>query len=91
MLIVGGLYKVKGEENRWILINKKLNNGKYVIHDILIDEDGYDVDISEVSSDIITALIDTEKVYNGIWKNRMLYAVWDGANKSSKIIVNPYI
>ena len=89
MLKIGGLYKVKGEENRWILIQKKLPNGNLLIHDIIISPDEYDVDITEISPSIIEGIVEDE-CYSGIFRNKVLYAIWDGANKHTKRIINPY-
>ena len=91
MLKVGKVYKVKLDENRWISVNRKLPNGNYIVNDITISKKGYFIDIEEFSEDILMAMVETEKAYEGIWRKNMLYGVWDGKNKSSLIVLNPFI
>lgn len=81
-LKITGVYKTK---DGWHLVNKKIGH-RYLVHDIMIDEDGdYDVDISEMTEKEIREIADTSVCYVGKFrkKDNVLYAVWDGGNKNT--------
>ena len=84
---IAGLYQYKDGSNNWLLINRKVSKDTYLVHDFMLDDGDYDVDICEMSIDEIKAVADLSKCWNGKFKKGYLYAVWDGGNKETYRII----
>lgn len=85
-ILKGGCYKTK---EGWLIVGIR-RGGIYQCRDIIIDPDGYDEEIIDLSENEIKDIADLSICYRPYYsREKGLYAVWDECNKphSEKIIL----
>ena len=81
---MGGCYKT---EEGWLIVGVK-RNGYYQCRDIIIDDGGYDEEISDLSEDRIREIADLSVCFRAYYHKAFgLYKVWDESRPRSEAIV----
>ena len=83
---IGCCYKTR--DGSWLYVNAKRGD-LFVCRDIIIDEDGYDEEISEKTEEEIKKIIEEAGIcYRPYYhKRKGLYKVWDETKPQSEAIV----
>jgi hypothetical protein len=84
---IAGMYQYKDGSNCWLMIQKKIKGDIYLVYDFMLDDEDYDCEICEMSSEEIEKVADLSKCYSGKFRNGILWAVWDGGNKETLRVV----
>ncbi len=88
---IGGAYKSK-DGGSFLYVNKKMGVDLYSVRDIIVDEDGDDIEILDMTTEEIREKYDTENCWTLLWHKKYgVYGYWDGANRETFVLLNPHM